>query len=112
MEKLERYQKILTEFVEDFAKSPFSIQKGLENQALIDTKHNHFQVVTIGWDKNSFVYNPILHFDIKDEKIWIQQNWTDVLLDTELTKMGVDKNDIVLGFLPIYAREHSSYAVA
>jgi XisI protein len=112
MEKLEHYQKILTDFVEDFAKKPFSVQKNLENQALIDTKNNHFQVVTIGWDKSTFVYNPILHFDIKNEKIWIQQNWTDILLDIELMKMGVDKNDIVLGFLPLYAREQSGYAVS
>ena len=112
MEKLERYQKILTRLVEDFAKNPFSVQKSLENQALIDTKHNHYQVVTLGWDNNSFVYSPILHFDIKDEKIWIQQNWTDVMVDNELVKMGVDKNDIVLGFLPVYAREYSEIAVA
>ena len=112
MGKLENYQKILTELVENFAKNPFSIQKNLENQALIDTKHNHYQVVTLGWDKNSFVYSPILHFDIKDEKIWIQQNWTDVMVDNELIKMGVDKNDIVLGFLPVYAREYSGLTVA
>jgi XisI protein len=107
MEKLEHYQKILTKFVEDFAEKPFSIQKNLENQALIDTKHNHYQVVTLGWDKNSFVYSPILHFDIKNDKIWIQQNWTDIMLDNELIKMGVDRNDIVLGFLPVYAREYA-----
>jgi hypothetical protein len=107
MEKLEKYQKILTKFVEDFAKTPFSIQKNLENQALVDNKNNHYQVVTLGWDKNSFVYSPVLHFDIKENKIWIQQNWTDILLDDELIKRGVDRNDIVLGFLPIYAREYA-----
>jgi XisI protein len=107
MEKLEHYQKILTKFVEDFAEKPFSIQKNLENQALVDTKNNHYQVVTLGWDKKSFVYSPILHFDIKNDKIWIQQNWTDILLDNELIKMGVDRNDIVLGFLPVYAREYA-----
>jgi hypothetical protein len=74
---------------------------------LVDTKNNHFQVVTLGWDKNSFVYSPVLHFDIKNDKIWIQQNWTDILLDDELIKRGVDKNDIVLGFLPVYAREYA-----
>ena len=60
MEKLEKYQKILTEFVENFAINSFSIQKGLENQAIVDTKNNHFQVVTIGWDNMSFVFNPII----------------------------------------------------
>ena len=41
----------------------------------------------------------------------IQQNWTDILLDNELIKLGVNRDDIVLGFLPTYAREQSGYTV-
>jgi XisI protein len=74
---------------------------------LVDTKSIHYQAVTLGWDKNSFAYSTVLHFDIKNDKIWIQQNWTDILLDDELIKMGVDRSDIVLGFLPVYAPEYA-----
>lgn len=104
MEKLAKYQRILSEFVEEFANAPFSVQPQLENQAITDTVHNHFQVVTLGWDKGKFVFDIVMHFDIKDGKIWIQQNWTDILLDDELIKRGVEKADIVVGFLPEYAR--------
>jgi XisI protein len=104
MEKLSKYQNILGEFVEEFAQTPFSVQPQLENQAITDTTHNHFQVVTLGWDKGKFVFDIVLHFDIKDNKIWIQQNWTDILIDQELIKRGVEKSDIVVGFLPEYAR--------
>lgn len=104
MEKLTQYQSILSEFVEEFARAPFSVQHQLENQAITDTIHNHFQVITLGWDKGKFVFDIVLHFDIKDGKIWIQQNWTDLLLDQELIKRGVDKTDIIIGFLPEYAR--------
>ena len=112
MEKLEKYQKILTAFVEEYAKAPFSVQKDLENQAITDTIHNHFQVVTIGWDKGTFVYNPVFHFDIRDGKIWIQQNWTELSVVEELMAKGVEKQDIVLGFVPPYARIHTGFAAA
>jgi XisI protein len=32
----------------------------------------------IGWNGLSRVYHSVMHFDIKDGKIWIQQNMTDV----------------------------------
>ncbi|WP_428655190.1 XisI protein [Runella sp.] len=110
MEKLKKYQLILSELVESFAKAAFSVQPGLENQAITDMIHNHFQVVTLGWENGKFVFDILLHFDIKDDKIWIQQNWTDVLIDEELIKKGVEKADIVVGFLPPYAREYAQLA--
>ena len=110
MEKLEKYQKILTVFVEEYAKSPFSIQKGLQNHAITDTVHNHFQVITIGWDNESFVYSPVLHFDIINGKIWLQCNNTECEVTDELVIQGVDKQDIVLGFVPPYARAYSGFA--
>nr|WP_272819427.1 element excision factor XisI family protein [Scytonema hofmannii] len=30
--------------------------------------------MSVGWNKNNRVYRPIMHLDIKNEKIWIQQN--------------------------------------
>jgi hypothetical protein len=112
MEKLIKYKAILSDFVEELAQAPFSVQLGLENQAITDTIHNHFQVITLGWDKDKFVFDIILHFDIKDGKVWIQQNWTDLLLDEELQKRGIERQDIVVGFLPPYAREQSGLATA
>ncbi|WP_407899335.1 element excision factor XisI family protein [Scytonema sp. NUACC26] len=46
----------------------------------------------------SHVYRPIMHLDLKNEKIWIQQNTTEVDIALELIEMGVLKHDIVIGF--------------
>lgn len=40
----------------------------------------------------------MMHLDIKNERIWIQQNTTQVDIATELVEMGVPKQDIVIGF--------------
>ncbi|MEO0042888.1 MAG: hypothetical protein RL329_2336, partial [Bacteroidota bacterium] len=55
---------------------------------------------------------PIFHFDIKDGKIWFQCNNTEREVVDELMAMGVEKQDIVLGFLPPYARHLSGFAAA
>ncbi|NEP59720.1 MAG: XisI protein [Symploca sp. SIO2G7] len=44
-----------------------------------------------------------MHFDIKDGKIWIQENVTEAELGQDLVNMGVAREDIVLGFQVPYA---------
>ncbi len=112
MDKIKKYQKIITEYLEEYAAIPYSTSPGVEKQVITDLKRNHFQLVSIGWNKNSFDYSTIFHFDIKDGKIWIQQNWTELPVADDLIKRGVSKSDIVLGFLPEDARSLSGFAVA
>ncbi|MBW4666163.1 MAG: XisI protein [Cyanomargarita calcarea GSE-NOS-MK-12-04C] len=83
----------------------------VENELIFDTAHDHYQLMRVGWNKLSRVYHTVMHFDIKDGKIWIQQNMTDVDLAQELVDMGVSKDDIVLGLQPPYKRPYTGYGV-
>jgi hypothetical protein len=49
--------------------------------------------------------------DIKDEKIWIQRNNTEINLADRLVEMGVVKEHIVIGFQSPFTRQFSGYAV-
>ncbi len=51
-----------------------------------------------------------MHFDIKEEKVWIQCNWTELDVAEELMAKGVERNDIVLGFIPENERKYTGYA--
>ena len=64
-----------------------------------------------GWDNQKWIHNCIFHFDIKDDKIWIQENNTDIEVDKELEEMGISKKEIVVGFHHPSMREYSEYAV-
>ncbi len=113
MDKLTKYQSILTQYLSDFAKEPpYANMPDVKTTILIDLKGNHFQAVDIGWAGVKHVFSPVFHFDIKDGKIWFQCNNTDREVIDELIEMGVENNDIVLGFQPPYVRSHSNYALA
>ncbi len=112
MDKIKKYQDILTKYLESYAAIPYSGSPGIEKQVLADRERNHYQLVSIGWDKSNFEYSTVFHFDIKGDKVWIQQNWTELQVGDDLVKRGVSKSDIVLGFLPEYARVHSGFATA
>jgi hypothetical protein len=94
MEKVKTYQKILLSFLEDYSKITYANAPNLEQQILVDTKRNHFQLVSVGWQKGKFIYDVVFPFDIKNGQIWIQQNWTDLKLRQELVDRGV----FLLGF--------------
>ncbi|MDZ7880155.1 MAG: element excision factor XisI family protein [Saprospiraceae bacterium] len=53
-----------------------------------------------------------MHFDIINEKIWVQKNNTDWEVGDMLEERGVPKMDIVVGFLPPDLRTHTKYAAA
>jgi hypothetical protein len=46
-----------------------------------------------------------------DNKIWIQQDGTEVGIANELVELGVPKQDIILGFDPPNMRKLSGFAI-
>ncbi len=109
--KVKKYQDIILTFLERQASYRVA-NADLQNQIIADTERNHFQLVRIGWRKDRFVHTCPFHFDIKNGKIWIQQNRTDVEVAEELVEMGVPASDIVIGFLPSEIRAASGFAAA
>jgi hypothetical protein len=53
----------------------------------------------------------VIHIDIKDDKIWLQQNLTNQLVAEDLVALGIPKDRIVLGFQPPYMRKFTEFAV-
>jgi XisI protein len=110
-EKIKKYQAILLEFLTEQATYRISNSE-LENQIVADKENHHYQLLRIGWRKDRYVRACPFHFDIKDGKVWIQQNRTDIEVGDELIARGIPKSDIVIGFLPVEMRSTSGYAIA
>lgn len=111
MDKVEQYRQYIQNLLIKHGKyKPH--REEIESELIFDTVHDHYQLMRIGWNGLSRVYHTVIHFDIKNEKIWIQQNMTDVDVARELLEMGVPKEDIVLGLQPPYKRPYTGYGVA
>ena len=108
-DKIKQYQSIVLAFLERQASYPVANAE-LENQIISDTQNHHYQLMRIGWRNNRYVHACPFHFDIKNGKIWIQQNRTDVEVGEELMAMGIPQSDIVIGFLPADMRSMTGYA--
>ncbi len=112
--KIKKYRQIITTLLKEYAATPALTlpEVEVEDQLLLDTERDHYQILAVGWEKGKRVYYPIFHLDIKDGKIWVQEDASDADLVGELEKRGVTKKDIVLAFHAPTSRPFTGYAVA
>ena len=82
-----------------------------EVQLIFDKDRNRYQVLHIGWQELTRVFGCIIYVEIKDGKIWIERDGTEIGVANELVEAGVPKQDIVLGFKAPYKRKFTEFAV-
>ena len=111
MTKLEQYRDAIKKMLTQYGSYKRAYGE-VENQVVFDSIHDHYQLVHLGWEDKKRIYGCSIHLDIKDGKIWIQCNSTDIDIAQELIELGVNKQDIVLGFHPPYMRRYTDYAVS
>jgi hypothetical protein len=113
MEKPMQYRQAIRQLL---AAQTSAEQSGVDSevdcQVVVDTENDHYQISDVGWDGLKRVYNCFVHIDIKDGKVWIQRNMTEVDLGLALVELGIPKEDIVLGLHPAYKRPYTGYGVA
>lgn len=108
MEKTERYRQIIQQIIEQHASIPVSYGE-VELQTIFDIQRDHYQLVHAGWNKNYRNYGCLMHMDIKEDKIWIQHDGTEIGVANELVALGIPKEDIVLAYMPAYKRPYAEY---
>ena len=112
MDKITEYIQIIKDILREYGSISSSLSPAIKREVIIDDQHYHYQLLSVGWHNHKFTDFVSFHFDIIDGKIWIQQNNTEALIADELIERGVEKTDIVLGFVPEEARAYSGFAVS
>ena len=113
MDTLELYRQSIQTLITEYAEVRNSVKDDVEAEIIFDEKRDRYQLIYIGWDYDNKrrIFGPVLHFDIKDGKIWIQWNGTEDDVAEKLVGMGVAKENIVIGFHPPSLRKYTEYAI-
>jgi hypothetical protein len=98
MDKTLKFEKAILDFLADFAPIVPYGWDNVRNQIMADKEQKHYQLVRIGWQDGKRIHYVVFHFDIIGNKIWVQQNRTDLPIVEELEEFGIESDDIVLGF--------------
>jgi XisI protein len=113
MDKLAQYrlliEKILTEYHQIFSQSS---PENVEMLLAFDEQRDQYLWFQVGWTSEERIKGNSVHIRIKNEKIYIEEDWTEEGIATELLKEGVPKEDIVLAFHAPETRQFTEFAVA
>ncbi|MGH9844353.1 MAG: XisI protein [Blastocatellia bacterium] len=111
MDKLDQYRTIieqtLTQRIGNLKDFP-----NLRDKTVFDRKSDSYLLLREGWDKSGRIHAIVVHLEIIDGKIWVQEDWTEHGVAGDLEEAGVPKTDIVLGFQPPQVRPYTEYAAA
>lgn len=108
MDRQEKYKEIVRELILDYAKVK-PANGDIENEVVFDEERGHYELLNIGWDRTKRVHFTAFHFDIKDGKVWLQKNATDLDVGEELVEAGIPREDIVLGLVLPQSRKLTKY---
>jgi len=113
MEKIEFLRKSILSAMTEYAKylEGANVPK-VAYSVLSDEKHDRYQLLAIGWDKNDRIYSVIFHADIVGGHVWIQEDNTQDGFANLLLEKGVNKKEMVLAYYPDYHQQYTEFAVA
>ena len=77
MAKTDEYRQIIRDILTEYSQIK-SANEEVEAELIFDLERDRYQLVHVGWSRKRRIYGYILHLDIKDGKIWIQHDGTEV----------------------------------
>ncbi|MDX2245769.1 MAG: XisI protein [Bacteroidia bacterium] len=112
MEKIAIFHKIILETLMEYQSQFRQTSQDIQSEIIVDDKAYHYQFLWTGWRGNQHIFSVVFHVDIIKEKIWIQQDNSEVGLANLLVEKGIRKDEIVLGYFPKAHRQYTDFAVA
>lgn len=76
----------------------------VETVGIFDDSGGNYLLIEVDWQHPRRIYSVVIHVHLKEEKIWIEQDWTEKGIAQELIEAGVPKEVIKLGFQPPESR--------
>lgn len=76
-----------------------------------DARHDRYTLQKVSFAKDCYDTRLLAYIEIRDGKIWILTDNTEVGVASELVAEGLSKDQIVLGFYTPHMREVGEFAV-
>ncbi len=113
MDKITRYQNLIKQILTEYERISSQVtDPEIDEVLMFDDQRNQYMWFNIGWKNDKRIQAISVYIRIKNEKIYIEEDWTEEGIATELLREGVPKEDIVLAFHAPETRKLTEFAVA
>ncbi len=111
MDKLTNYQNLIKQVLNEYQKISEQVPvPGVDELLMFDDERSQYLWFNIGWKQGKRVKGISVYVRIKNDKIYIEEDWTEEGIATELIRLEVPAGDIVLGFQPPETRKYTEFA--
>ena len=110
MDKLNNYRKIVQNVILPYSNLHYANAPNVKNEAIFDEKNDRYLIMSVGWEADERQHSCVVHVDIINEKIWIQEDNLEDGIADELVENGIPKSEIVLGFHEPKIRKYTEFA--
>ncbi|MBE9145237.1 XisI protein [Planktothrix mougeotii] len=118
MADLEKYRSIIKEILSNYYDMTVNqqVKKKLEfeisDRLALDEIRDQYLWFRFGWEDTKLVQHIILYLRIKECKVWVEQDLTNLCIVDDLLSAGIPQSDIVLGFHHPSKRPLTEFAIA
>ncbi|BCL36069.1 XisI protein [Nostoc sp. MS1] len=102
-------KQVLTEYDNLSRQSP---ETNYETCLAFDENHDNYLWLAVDWQGSKRIKYTYVHVRVKNEKIYIEEDYTEEGIANELIRLGVTNSDIVLAFHPPDVRKFTDFATA
>ena len=111
MDTLDHYREIIESVLSEYTKIKYA-WGNVQCRPIFDRQHDSYALITSGWNNRKRTHYCLVHLEIINGKIWVQEDGIEQGITVELEAAGIPKSDIVLGFQPPDIRAYTDYAAA
>lgn len=84
MDRLKYYRQIVPEILTEYHQINEKSGSKTESVLAFDEVHNQYLLLLMGWHKDERIKSVMIHIRFKDNKIWIEEDWTENGVATDL----------------------------
>ncbi|MFM2432971.1 MAG: hypothetical protein RLZZ511_4185 [Cyanobacteriota bacterium] len=111
MDRVNEYRSIIKQVLDEY----YQLYTQSENPnygtfRLCDESQDQYLLMRLGWDDDRRVNRNVIHLRLRDGKVWVEEDWTEQGVATDLLAAGIGREDIVLGFQPPHLRQYTEFA--
>ncbi|MCE7986356.1 MAG: XisI protein [Caldilinea sp. CFX5] len=112
MDTLTQQRTLIKKTLSDYAQVANQAPDGVETHLVFDEERDHYMAFRTGWWRKKRIHSAVIYVRLQNSKIWIEEDWTEDGIATELLEAGVAKEEIILAFHHPTMRGYSEFAVA
>ena len=105
-------RNVLNEYHQLNEKSDSTTDSTTESCLVFDEHREQYLLLLMGWQQDERIKSVMIHIRLKNGKIWIEEDWTEDGVVTDLLRKEIAPEEIVLAFHPPHLRQYTEFAIA